>query len=144
VELRSHYFSIRDNKLPDKDEKDDSEIVKASVYMPRGEYVGYRVDAARTLERVSHYLLRLIRIGKAFMDYDLRDFLKVLRGETADREEIEEEIEDLGRNLSLREFYERLLEMKRFCREGRRIIELREDVIDEKLDELEHLLEEEE
>jgi len=127
--------------LPDDRRKDDD--VKASVYMPRREYVGYKIDAAKDGSRISHYLLRLIRIGKAFMDYDLRDFLKVLRGEKPDREEIEEEITALGRNLSPREFYERLLEMKCFCREGRRIIELREDVIDEKLDELEHLLEEE-
>ena len=48
----------------------------------------------------------------------------------------------LGKNLPPREFYERLLEMKRICREVKRIIELREDVINEKLDELEHQLEE--
>ena len=54
--------------------------------------------------------MRLIRIGKAFLDYDLRDFLKVLRGEKLDREESEEEIMALGRDLSPREFYERLFE----------------------------------
>jgi len=126
--------------LPNEDSKGD---VKASVYMPRKEYLGYKIDAAKDGSRISHYLLRLIRIGKAFLDYDLHDFLKVLRGEKPDREEIEEEIMALGRDLSPREFYKRLLEMKRFCQEGRRIIELREDVIDEKLDELEHLLEKE-
>ena len=126
--------------MPGEGRKDD---VKASVYMPRNEYVGYKIDAAKDGSRISHYLLRLIRIGKAFLDYDLHDFLRVLRGEKPDREEIEEEIMALGRSLSPREFYERLLEMKRFCREGKRIIELREDVIDEKLDELEHLLEKE-
>ena len=115
--------------MSDERNRDD---VKASVYMPRNEYVGYKIDAAKDGSRISHYLLRLIRIGKAFLDYDLHDFLKVLRGEKPDREEIEEEIMALGRNLSPREFYERLLEMKRFCSEGKRIIELREDVIDEK------------
>ena len=115
--------------MPDEGSKGD---VKASVYMPRNEYVGYKIDAAKDGSRISHYLLRLIRIGKAFLDYDLHDFLKVLRGEKPDREEIEEEIMALGRDLSPREFYERLLKMKRFCRESRRIIELREDVIDEK------------
>ena len=59
--------------------------------MPRKEYVGYKIDAAKDGSRISHYLLRLIRIGKAFLDYDLHDFLKVLRGEKPDREEIEEE-----------------------------------------------------
>ena len=126
--------------MSDESRKDD---VKTSVYMPRNEYVEYKIDAAKDGSRISHYLLRLIRIGKAFMDYDLRDFLKVLRGEKPDREEIEEEITALGRSMSPREFYERLLEMKQVCREGRRIIELREDVIDEKLDELEHQLEKE-
>ena len=129
--------------MTNEDDNHSHDAVKASVYMPRDEYVDYKVGAARAGSRISHYLLRLIRIGKAFLDYDLHDFLKVLRGEKPDREEIEEEIMALGRDLSPREFYERLLEMKRFCREGRRIIELREDVIDEKLDELEHLLEKE-
>lgn len=112
--------------MPDDGNRDD---VKASACMRRNEYVGYRIDAVKDGSRISHYLLRLIRIGKAFLDYD---FLKVLRGEKLDSEEIEEEIMALGRNLSPREFYERLLEMKLFCREGRWIIELREDVIDEK------------
>ena len=105
--------------MSDERNRDD---VKASVYMPRNEYVGYKIDAAKDGSRISHYLLRLIRIGKAFLDYD---FLKVLRGEKPDSEENEEEIMALGRNLSPREFYERLLKMKRFCREGRWIIELR-------------------
>ena len=122
---------------------EDDDVVKASVYMPRSEYVGYKVDAAKAFVRVSRYLLRLIRIGKAFMDYDWRDFMKVLHGEKADREEIEEEIAALGRCMPPKEFYERLLEMKRFCREGRRLIDLREEVIDEKLEDLEHILEEE-
>ena len=105
--------------LPDDSGKDD---VKGRTYIPRNEYVCYKIDAAKRKSRISHYLLRLIRIGKAFLDYD---FLKVLRGEKPDSEENEEEIMALGRNLSPREFYERLLEMKRFCREGRWIIELR-------------------
>ena len=108
--------------MPGEGRKDD---VKASVYMPRNEHVGYKIDASKDGSRISRYLLRLIRIGKAFLDYDLHDLLKVLRGEKPDREEIEEEIMALGRDLSPREFYERLLEMKRFCREGRWIIELR-------------------
>ena len=114
--------------MPGEGRKDD---VKASVYMPRNEHVGYKIDASKDGSRISRYLLRLIRIGKAFLDYDLRDFLKVLRGEKLDREE-SEEIMALRRDLSPREFYERLLKMKLFCREGRWIIELREDVIDEK------------
>ena len=130
--------------MPDKNEKDDSEVVKASVYMPRNEYLKHKVIAAQVWSKLSSYLLRAIRIGTAFMNYDWEDFKKVLSGGKADREEIEEEIEALGRKLPPREFYKRLLRMKRFCREGKRIIELREDVIDEKLDELEHLLEEEE
>jgi len=92
--------------MPGESRKDD---VKASVYMPRNEHVGYKIDASKDGSRISRYLLRLIRIGKAFLDYDLRDFLKVLRGEKLDREE-SEEIMALGRDLSPREFYERLFE----------------------------------
>ena len=49
--------------MPDEGNRDD---VKASVYMPRKEYVGYKIDAAKDGSRISHYLLRLIRIGKDY------------------------------------------------------------------------------
>jgi hypothetical protein len=128
--------------LPEKNEED---VVKASVYMPRGEYVEHKIVAVKTGSKVSRYLLRLIRVGRAFMDYDLRDFLAVLRGRKPDYEWIMEEVEALrGKVNSTREYYELLVDQKRACREGRRYLEIKEEIVDEKLDELEHLLEGEE
>jgi hypothetical protein len=127
--------------LPDEDRKDPG-VVKASVYMGRKEYVWYKVDAAKVGSKVSRYLLRLIRIGKAALDYDWRDFLAVLRGKKPDREWIMEEVEALEkRTTSLREYYELLLDQKKACREGRRYLEIKEDILNEKIDDLEHMLE---
>jgi hypothetical protein len=129
--------------LPEKNEKD--EVVKASVYMPRGEYIEHRIEAVKAGSTVSSRFLRLIRVAKAFMDYDLRDFLAVLRGRKPDYEWIMEEVEALRvKANSTREYYDLLLDQKRACKDGRRYLEIKEEIIDEKLDELEHLLEEEE
>ena len=122
------------------------------IPVPEEELREIKHEAIEEGEKSGTYMLKLMRIGRAakillgkyiFGEYDWEDFSKALKGETPDIEEIKEEIEFLGKNLPPREFYERLLEIKRICREGKRIIELREDVINEKLDELEHLLEEE-
>jgi len=122
------------------------------IPVPEDELKEIKHEAIEEGERSGTYMLKLIRIGRIakilfgkyiFGEYDWEDFSKALKGETPDIEWIKKEIASLGRNLSPREFYERLLEMKRFCQEGKRIIELREGVIDEKLDELEHLLEKE-
>ena len=124
------------------DDRDDT--VKASVYMPRKEYVDYKIDAAKTGSKISQYLLRLIRLGKAFLDYDFQDFMKIVHGEEPDQDFIEREIRNLGAKMTRREFYERLKQMKQGIKEARRLLDLREDVVDELLDELEHKLEEEE
>ena len=122
------------------------------IPVPEEELREIKHEAIEEGEKSGTYMLKLMRIGRSakillgkyiFGDYDWEDFFKALKGETPDIEEIKEEIAALGSNLSPREFYERLLEMKQVCREGRRIIELREDVIDEKLDELEHQIEKE-
>lgn len=131
------------------DDKDDT--VKASVYMPRKEYVDYKIDAAKTGSKISQYLLHLIRLGKkvlsyggAFLDYDFQDFMKIVHGEEPDQDFIEREIRNLGAKMTRREFYERLKQMKQGIKEARRLLDLREDVVDELLDELEHRLEEDE
>ena len=120
------------------------------IPVPEEELREIKHEAIEEGEKSGAYMLKLMRIGRAakmllgkyiFGDYDWKDFSKVLKGETPDIEEIKEEIAALERKLPPRDLYERLLEMKRICREGKRIIELREDVIDEKLDELEHQLE---
>ena len=123
---------------------DRDDTVKASVYMGREEYVKYKIDAAKEGSRISHYLLRLIRLGKAFLDYDFQDFMKIVHGEEPDQDFIEREIRNLGAKMTRREFYERLKQMKQGIKEARRLLDLREDVVDELLDELEHRLEEEE
>ena len=122
----------------------DDDTVKASVYMPRKEYIDYKIDAAKIGSKISQYLLRLIRLGKAFLDYDFQDFMKIVHGEEPDRDYIEREIREIGSKMSLREFYDWLNEMKHAIKEGRRLLDLREEVADELLDELEHRLEEEE
>jgi len=139
------------------DDRKDS-IVKASVYMPREEYVEYKIDAVKAGSKVSSHLLRLIRTGKAVSDlgwktlirlfigkyvfgnYDYKDVLKAARGETPDIEEVSREIDEFGRGLTLTEYRRRLLKMREACREGKRLIEIREEVIAEKLDEVEHLI----
>ncbi|RLI06769.1 hypothetical protein DRO32_05115 [Candidatus Bathyarchaeota archaeon] len=64
------------------DDRKDS-IVKASVYMPREEYVEYKIDAVKAGSKVSSHLLRLIRTGKAVSDLGwktlTRLFLRKLR-----------------------------------------------------------------
>lgn len=124
-------------------ERDNNDTVKASVYMDRQEYTQYKIDAAKAGSRISRHLLRLIRLGKAFLDYDLQDFIKFLRGEEPDQQFIEREIRKLGAKMSSHEFHERLLQMKQGIKEARRLLDLREDVVNELLDELEHKLEEE-
>ena len=120
------------------------------IPVPEDELKEIKHEAIEEGEKSGAYMLKLMRIGRAakillgkyiFGDYDWKDFSKALKGETPDIEAIKEEIAALERKLPPRDLYERLLEMKRICHEGKRIIELREDVIDEKLDELEHQLE---
>jgi len=138
-------------------DREDS-VVKASVYMSRGEYMRYKIDAVKAGSKVSPHLLKLIRIGKAvhdydwkvliwlffrryvFGDYDCKDLLKAARGETPDIEEVSREIDEFGRGLTLAEYRRRLLKMREACREGKRLIEIREEVVAEKLDEVEHLI----
>jgi hypothetical protein len=120
------------------------------IPVPDEELKEIKHEAIEEGEKSGHYMLKLMRFGRfakillgkyLFGSYDLSDTFAIYRGEKPVREEIEEEIEELERKLPPREFYERLLNMKRFCREGKRIIEIREDVLDEKIDELEHMLE---
>jgi len=121
------------------------------VPMPEDELKEIKHEAIEEGEKSGAYMLRMVRIGRAakillgkyvFGEYDLEDFFKALKGDTPDIEAIDREISEAGKGLSLREYQEKLREMKNACREGKRIIELREDRIDEKLDELEHLIEE--
>jgi len=120
------------------------------VPIPDEELKKIKHEAIEQGENSGRYMLNLIRLGRfarilfgkyVFGSYDREDFLKALKGETPDMEEINREIVEAGRDLALREYRKKLLEMKNACKKGKRIIELREDRIDEKLDDLEHLLE---
>jgi len=110
-----------------------------------GAYMLKRMRLGRIVERVfgktlGSYLLGLFEY--LFGEYDREDVIKALRGETPDIEAIGSEIVAAGKGLTLKQFHVRLKGMKVACKEGKRLIDSREDKINETLDDLEHWIEE--
>ena len=121
------------------------------ISVPDEELREIKHEAIEEGEPSGAYMLKLIRIGRAakiffgkylWGMYSWRDFLDALNGEKPDIEVIKEQIEQMGRGLSLREYQKKLLDMKKALEEGKRQVEIRQDLVEEKLDELEHLIEE--
>jgi len=123
-------------------EKEEKETTKASVYMNPEEYKDYQKGAVDTGTKVSHYLLGLIRLGKAFLgEYDWQDAIAKFRGKETDRDWIKTETKTMRKDVSLEEYQRRLLDRLEANKQTRRFCEIQAEIIEEELDEVEHLLE---
>jgi len=125
-----------------EEEKEEKERTKASVYMNPEEYKSIRKGAVDTGMKVSHYLLGLVRLGKAFLgEYDWQDALAKFRGEETDRDWIKAETKAMQKGVSLEEYQRRLRSRLEANKQTRRFCEIQAEIIEEELDEVEHLLE---
>ena len=124
------------------EEKEEKESTKASVYMNPEEYKSLQKGAVDTGMKVSHYLLGLVRLGKAFLgEYDWRDALAKFRGKETDRDWIKAETKAMRKDVSMEEYQRRLLKRLEANKQTRRFCEIQAEIINEELDEVEHLLE---
>lgn len=123
--------------------KEEKGRAHATIHMDKDEYRKFQHDRIdRGFGKISEYLLSVLRLGNALLgEYDWQDALALFRGEDTDRDWIKAEVRTLRKDVSLEEYQRRLLESKEGTKQGKRICELRLEVIDEELDEVEHLLE---
>jgi hypothetical protein len=140
-----------------RSEKKEKGSTKASVYMDPEEYRSYKHEAVDRNEKISRYLLGLIRLGKeklerfkpfiaaakAFIgEYDWADVHTIFEGGEPDRDWMKRDVKSLRDKAgSPKGYQELLLERKEANSEARRFCEIQDEVLDEELEEVEHLLE---
>ncbi len=126
--------------MPGKEEEE--EHTKASVYMNPEEYRRLQKGAVDKNAKISHYLLGLIRLGKAFLgEYDWQDAVAMFRGKETDRDWIKDEVKVMRKDVSLEEYQRRLLDRLEANKQTKRFCEIQAEIVREELDEVEHLLE---
>jgi hypothetical protein len=169
MELRSYgvtHLSVEGaGGMPRK--KEEKESTKASIYVDPEEYTDLGVEAKKEDTKITRFLLRRIRVGGfvetlfgkyltfSFLktvlgdfvlgEYDWKDMNTIYEGGEPDRDWIKKDIQSLRKDISLSEYQKRLLLRKKQVetakKETARMCDLNLDILNEELDEVEHLLE---